>query len=176
MKTSRTILVLCFWIVCLTFPLLSRGEERFRGAWIATVANIDWPSQEAVGNTLQQQSEMIFLLDSLQSLGMNAIIFQVRPTADALYYSELEPVSLWLTGETGSWGTQMPYDPLEFVLHEAHARGIEVHVWLNPYRLTLKDYPLPESTAHILKACAFQYNNQCCDSTVSCGSGNAGVC
>ena len=160
MKTSRTILVLCFWIVCLTFPLLLRGEERFRGAWIATVANIDWPSQEAVGNTLQQQSEMIFLLDSLQSLGMNAIIFQVRPTADALYYSELEPVSLWLTGETGSWGTQMPYDPLEFVLHEAHARGIEVHVWLNPYRLTLKDYPLPESTAHILKACAFQYNNQ----------------
>ena len=160
MKTSRTILVLCFWIVCLTFPLLLRGEERFRGAWIATVANIDWPSQEAVGNTLQQQSEMIFLLDSLQSLGMNAIIFQVRPTADALYYSELEPVSLWLTGKTGSWGTQMPYDPLEFVLHEAHARGIEVHVWLNPYRLTLKDYPLPESTAHILKACAFQYNNQ----------------
>ena len=135
-------------------------NRRFRGAWIATVANIDWPSAEAVGNTMQQQSEMLFLLDSLQSLGINAIIFQVRPTADALYYSELEPVSLWLTGKTGSWGTQMPYDPLEFVLHEAHARNMEVHVWLNPYRLTLKDYPLPEATAHILKAAAFQYNNQ----------------
>ena len=133
---------------------------RFRGAWIATVANIDWPSAEAVGNSLQQQQEMLFLLDSLQSLGVNAIIFQVRPTADALYYSELEPVSLWLTGKTGSWRTQMPYDPLAFVLREAHARDMEVHVWINPYRLTLKDYPLPEATAHILKACAFQYNNQ----------------
>ena len=150
------------------FILLSRAlctyaeprAPRFRGAWIATVANIDWPSAEAVGNSLRQQQEMLFLLDSLQSLGVNAIIFQVRPTADALYYSELEPVSLWLTGKTGSWGVQMPYDPLAFVLREAHARDMEVHVWINPYRLTLKDYPLPEATAHILKACAFQYNNQ----------------
>lgn len=149
--------------ILLSLALCTYAEPRaprFRGAWIATVANIDWPSAEAVGNSLQQQQEMLFLLDSLQSLGVNAIIFQVRPTADALYYSELEPVSLWLTGKTGSWGTQMPYDPLAFVLREAHARGMEVHVWINPYRLTLKDYPLPEATAHVLKACAFQYNNQ----------------
>lgn len=149
--------------ILLSLALCTYAEPRaprFRGAWIATVANIDWPSAEAVGNSLQQQQEMLFLLDSLQSLGVNAIIFQVRPTADALYYSELEPVSLWLTGKTGSWGVQMPYDPLAFVLREAHARDMEVHVWINPYRLTLKDYPLPEATAHILKACAFQYNNQ----------------
>ena len=149
--------------ILLSLALCTYAEPRaprFRGAWIATVANIDWPSAEAVGNSLRQQQEMLFLLDSLQSLGVNAIIFQVRPTADALYYSELEPVSLWLTGKTGSWGVQMPYDPLAFVLREAHARGMEVHVWINPYRLTLKDYPLPEATAHILKACAFQYNNQ----------------
>lgn len=149
--------------ILLSLALCTYAEphaSRFRGAWIATVANIDWPSAEAVGNSLRQQQEMVFLLDSLQSLGVNAIIFQVRPTADALYYSELEPVSLWLTGKTGSWRTQMPYDPLAFVLREAHARGMEVHVWINPYRLTLKDYPLPEATAHILKACAFQYNNQ----------------
>ena len=149
--------------ILLSLALCTYAEPRaprFRGAWIATVANIDWPSASAVGNSLRQQQEMLFLLDSLQSLGVNAIIFQVRPTADALYYSELEPVSLWLTGKTGSWGVQMPYDPLAFVLREAHARGMEVHVWINPYRLTLKDYPLPEATAHILKACAFQYNNQ----------------
>ena len=149
--------------ILLSLALCTYAEpraSRFRGAWIATVANIDWPSASAVGNSLRQQQEMLFLLDSLQSLGVNAIIFQVRPTADALYYSELEPVSRWLTGKTGRWGVQMPYDPLELVLREAHARGMEVHVWLNPYRLTLKDYPLPEATAHVLKACAFQYNNQ----------------
>ena len=149
--------------ILLSLALCTYAEPRaprFRGAWIATVANIDWPSAEAVGNSLRQQQEMLFLLDSLQSLGVNAIIFQVRPTADALYYSELEPVSRWLTGKTGRWGVQMPYDPLAFVLREAHARDMEVHVWINPYRLTLKDYPLPEATAHILKACAFQYNNQ----------------
>ena len=116
----------------------------FRGAWIATVANIDWPSSKAVGNTEAQQAEMIWILDSLQSLGINAIIFQVRPTADALYYSELEPVSHWLTGKQGSWpnakanaNANAPWDPLEWTIDEAHKRGIEVHAWLNPYRVNL---------------------------------------
>ena len=114
-----------------------RGEVVFRGAWIATVANIDWPTPEAVGNTDLQQSEMIFLLDSLHSIGINAIIFQVRPTADALYRSEYEPVSHWLTGKQGSWGEQTPYDPLQWTTEQAHARNMEVHVWLNPYRVNL---------------------------------------
>ena len=106
----------------------------FRGAWIATVANIDWPSTEAVGITDKQQEEMLFLLDSLQSLGINAIIFQVRPTADALYYSELEPTSHWLTGTQGD---SLEWDPLEWTIEQAHARNMEVHVWLNPYRVNL---------------------------------------
>ena len=110
-------------------------EVPFRGAWIATVANIDWPSPEAIGNTHLQQSEMLFLLDSLQALGINAVIFQVRPTADALYYSELEPVSHWLTGKQGSWLEQTPWDPLEWTIEQAQERGMEVHVWLNPYRV-----------------------------------------
>ena len=127
----------------------------FRGAWIATVANIDWPSAEAVGNTEAQQAEMIFLLDSLQSLGINAIVFQARPTSDALYHSELEPISHWLTGKQGSWNTSsqpslkerelLPlgetgerfWDPLEWTIKQAHARDMEVHVWLNPYRMNL---------------------------------------
>lgn len=109
----------------------------FRGAWIATVANIDWPSPEAVGNTEKQQSEMVWILDSLESLGINAIIFQVRPTSDALYQSELEPVAHWLTGTQGAWGEQTPWDPLEWTIEEAHARNMEVHVWLNPYRVNL---------------------------------------
>ena len=80
---------------------------------------------------------MLFLLDSLQSIGINAVIFQVRPTADALYLSEYEPVSHWLTGTQGSWGDQEPWDPLAWTIEQAHSRGMEVHVWLNPYRVNL---------------------------------------
>ena len=77
---------------------------------------------------------MIWLLDSLEAIGINAIIFQVRPTADALYYSELEPTSHWLTGKQG--GT-LTWDPLEWTIQQAHQRNMEVHVWLNPYRVNL---------------------------------------
>ena len=104
MNSKRNITILTCILSLLFLPpigglrgSLGLASVAFRGAWIATVANIDWPSPEAVGNTSEQQSEMIFLLDSLQSIGINAIIFQVRPTADALYDSQLEPVSHWLT-------------------------------------------------------------------------------
>ena len=121
-------------VVLLLLCLSAHAEIAFRGAWIATVANIDWPSVEAVGNDSLQKSEMVWILDSLQSLGINAVIFQVRPTADALYFSELEPSSHWLTG---TQGVPLTYDPLEWTIHEAHKRNMEVHVWLNPYRVNL---------------------------------------
>lgn len=125
-------------VAILSLPLYGGdGGGFFRGAWIATVANIDWPSAEAVGNTEKQQAEMTWLLDSLERIGINAIIFQVRPTADALYKSEYEPVSHWLTGTQGSWGEQTPWDPLEWTIEQAHAHHMEVHVWLNPYRVNL---------------------------------------
>lgn len=127
--------ILVFILYSFSVAVLQAGAEvSFRGAWIATVANIDWPSKEAVGNTDKQQAEMTWILDSLQSLGINAIIFQVRPTADALYYSELEPVSHWLTGKQGS---ALSWDPLAWTIEEAHQRNMEVHVWLNPYRVNL---------------------------------------
>ena len=136
----------------------------FRGAWIATVANIDWPTPEAVGNTGKQQEEMLFLLDSLHSIGINAIIFQVRPTADALYLSELEPISNWLTGSQGVWGGQAEWDPLEFVTEEAHKRDMDVHVWLNPYRVNLAKAPVTAMWQnHIFKSNPewfWQYNGQ----------------
>ncbi len=144
MAKLRNILVFCL----LSFSVAVFGQVTFRGAWIATVANIDWPSQEAVGNTEKQQEEMIFLLDSLHAIGINAIIFQVRPTADALYRSNYEPVSHWLTGKQGVWNTDVQmvnvkcpngkcYDPLAWTINEAHKRHMEVHVWLNPYRVNL---------------------------------------
>ena len=134
MVKLRNIIV---FVLC-TLSLCSlKAEIGFRGAWIATVANIDWPSADAVGYTDMQQEEMTWLLDSLQSIGINAIIFQVRPTADALYYSEIEPVSHWLTGTQGSWGEQQAWDPLQWTIEQAHKRHMEVHVWLNPYRVNL---------------------------------------
>lgn len=135
MAGLRNILVCTLYsVLCI---LSASAEISFRGAWIATVANIDWPSAEAVGNTEKQKNEMIFLLDSLESLGLNAVILQVRPTADALYLSEMEPVSHWLTGTQGSWNEQEPWDPLAWTITEAHERNMEVHVWLNPYRVNL---------------------------------------
>ena len=110
------------------------GLMPFRGAWIATVANIDWPSEQAIGDTERQKQEMLFLLDSLESIGINAIIFQVRPTADALYKSDYEPSSHWLTGKQGD---SLTWDPLKWTIEEAHLRHMEVHVWLNPYRVNL---------------------------------------
>ena len=134
-----------YFILLLFVAFSAKAEISFRGAWIATVANIDWPSEQAVGNTVLQQAEMVWLLDSLQRLGINAIIFQVRPTADALYYSEHEPVSHWMTGTQGSWEyhtdsidrVQESWDPLKWTIEQAHTRNMEVHVWLNPYRVNL---------------------------------------
>ena len=131
MGKLRNIVVLC---LCSLFFVQTRAEIAFRGAWIATVANIDWPSEEAVGDMEKQQAEMIWLLDSLESIGINAIIFQVRPTADALYKSELEPTSHWLVGTQGG---NLSWDPLEWTIKQAHQRHMEVHVWLNPYRVNL---------------------------------------
>ncbi|SDR91356.1 glycoside hydrolase family 10 protein [Christiangramia echinicola] len=106
--------------------------EEFRAAWIATVANINWPSKSGL-STYQQQQEALKLLDFLKSHNFNAVIFQVRPQADALYQSELEPWSYFLTGEQGK-APDPYYDPLDFWIKEAHKRGLELHVWLNPYR------------------------------------------
>ena len=106
--------------------------KEFRAAWVATVANINWPSKPGL-STEQQQKEAIALLDFLRAHHFNAVIFQVRPQADALYKSVLEPWSYYLTGKQG----QAPdpyYDPLEFWVEAAHDRGLELHVWLNPYR------------------------------------------
>lgn len=106
--------------------------REFRAAWIATVANINWPGEPGLSSEKQQQ-EAIELLDLLVAHNYNAVIFQVRPQADALYSSTLEPWSYYLTGKQG----QRPepyYDPLQFWIEEAHKRGLELHAWLNPYR------------------------------------------
>ena len=112
--------------------ILPEIPREFRAAWIATVANINWPSRNNL-STEQQKNEAIYLLDLLKNNNFNAVIFQARPAADAFYKSDLEPWSYFLTGTTGK--APFPYyDPLEFWIEEAHKRGIEFHVWLNPFR------------------------------------------
>lgn len=112
--------------------ILPEIKREFRGVWIATVANINWPSKNNL-STAQQQAEAVALLDLIAENNFNAVIFQARPSADALYKSDLEPWSFFLTGETGKAPSPF-YDPLEFWIAEAHKRGLELHVWLNPYR------------------------------------------
>ena len=108
------------------------AEREFRAAWVATVANINWPSKPGL-TVDQQKSEAVALLDLLRQNNFNAVVFQVRPHCDAMYSSELEPWSYYLTGEQGR-APEPWYDPLQFWIDEAHARGIELHAWLNPYR------------------------------------------
>jgi uncharacterized lipoprotein YddW (UPF0748 family) len=107
-------------------------EREFRGVWIATVANIDWPSRRDLGAEAQQQ-ELARLFDLAKELGFNTIVLQVRPAGDALYASEIEPWSEYLTGEMGR-APEPFWDPLAFAVRQAHARGLELHAWFNPYR------------------------------------------
>jgi uncharacterized lipoprotein YddW (UPF0748 family) len=102
-----------------------------RGVWIATVSNIDWPSVASRGDAERQKTELRMLLDRAAADGMNAVIFQVRSGADALYASPLEP---WAGLLTGTPGTDPGFDPLAFAVDEAHARGLELHAWFNPFR------------------------------------------
>jgi uncharacterized lipoprotein YddW (UPF0748 family) len=106
--------------------------REFRAVWVATVGNMDWPSRPGL-TTAEQQAELLAILDKLVQLRMNAIVLQVRPAADALYESRLEPWSDVLTGEMGR-APEPYYDPLAFAVGEAHKRGLELHAWINPYR------------------------------------------
>jgi uncharacterized lipoprotein YddW (UPF0748 family) len=107
------------------------GEE-MRAVWIATVKNIDFPVNK-YSSVEEQKQEFIDMLDYFSEIGINAIIFQVRPAADAFYKSEIEPWSEWLTGKQGKAPDPF-YDPLEFYIEEAHKRNIEFHAWINPFR------------------------------------------
>ncbi|HST06781.1 MAG TPA: family 10 glycosylhydrolase [Gemmatimonadaceae bacterium] len=108
------------------------APREFRGVWVASVENIDWPSQPGL-STQEQKDELLGILDRAAALHLNAVILQVRPAADALYASPLEPWSEYLTGQMGKAPNPW-YDPLEFAVTEAHRRGLELHAWFNPYR------------------------------------------
>lgn len=105
-------------------------QREMRGLWIATVANIDWPSSRTL-TADQQRAELIDILERARAAGLNTIVFHVRPAGDAVYQSSFEP---WASLLTGAQGTSPGYDPLTFAIQEAHARGMELHAWVNPFR------------------------------------------
>lgn len=124
-------------------------RSEFRAAWIATVANIDWPTKPGLPVSTQR-AELIGLLDLAAELNLNAVVLQVRPACDALYRSELEPWSEFLTGEMGR-PPDGDWDPLETAIEEAHSRGIELHAWFNPYRASHPQGKGPFSPQHVSK-------------------------
>lgn len=133
--------------------------REFRGAWVATVANIDWPSAPGLPvETLR--SEMLSILDSASRIHLNALVLQVRPSCDAIYPSTLEPWSEYLTGQSGTppvlangqasgSATNPVYDPLAEWVRESHARGIELHAWFNPFRARHFRATKPDAPTHI---------------------------
>ncbi|HSQ87293.1 family 10 glycosylhydrolase [Romboutsia sp.] len=127
------VLILSLVIIFTTFKLdtFANNDTEMRAAWISTVYNIDWPSTK--NNPTEQQNEYVELLDKLKSVGINTVVVQVRPKGDALYKSNINPWSEYLTGTQGK---DPGYDPLPFLIDEAHKRGMEFHAWFNPYRVT----------------------------------------
>lgn len=141
-------LLACFSVTKTEAQPASPNYE-FRGVWVATVDNIDWPSKKTL-TIAEQKAEFIRLLDMHQRNGMNAVVVQVRPAGDALYPSQYEPWSEFLTGKQGLPPSPL-YDPLEFMISETHKRGMEFHAWLNPYRAVFNILRSSVSPAHLTK-------------------------
>jgi uncharacterized lipoprotein YddW (UPF0748 family) len=108
-------------------------KQQMRAEWIASVTNIDWPSRQGL-SAEEQQAELVRWYDEAVELGLNAVVVQVRPTADAFWPSPHEPWSVWLSGQQG---VDPGYDPLAFAVAEAHERNLEFHGWFNPYRVSM---------------------------------------
>jgi uncharacterized lipoprotein YddW (UPF0748 family) len=123
--------------------------REFRGVWVASVRNLDWPSKPGL-SPARAKAELVALLDRAAALGLNAVLLQVRPAGDALYQSSIEPWSEYLTGRQGVAPVPL-WDPLAFAVEQAHARGLELHAWFNPYRAREPSAKGPLASTHIAR-------------------------
>lgn len=146
MKTALIYFFVCF---VFTLELSAQSNPEFRGVWVASVTNIDWPTKGNY-NSDSQKVEFIRLLDMHKANGMNAMVVQIRPATDAFYPSPYEPWSEWLTGKQGQPPSPY-YDPLKFMLEETHKRGMEFHAWMNPYRAEFNINTTVVSPTHITR-------------------------
>ena len=127
---KKYLLLITIGIMCCAGAMAAKHE--FRATWFATVTNIDWPTASNL-TVNQQKAELIAILDKLQAGNINAVCLQVRSQGDALYKSSYEP---WAVALTGTRGKDPGYDPLEYAIQEAHNRGMELHAWVNPFRMS----------------------------------------
>jgi uncharacterized lipoprotein YddW (UPF0748 family) len=145
----KSYILVFYFSFLISYSSFTQPQYEFRAVWIATVDNIDWPIKRIV-NVDSQKTEYIRQLEMHKKNGMNAVIVQVRPAADAFYPSQYEPWSQWLTGIQGKPPSPY-YDPLQFMIEEAHKRGLEFHAWCNPYRADFKIDSSSIAPAHITK-------------------------
>ena len=145
MKNIKKIfIIILFFVYCLNIVLaddLKKSDEKIKGIWIATVLNIDYPS-EGTTDVSKIKTEALDILNDVQSMGLNTIFLQVRPTADAFYNSDIFPTSKYLTGKQGL-ALEDNFDVLKFWIDEAHKRNLKIHAWLNPYRITKNEANKP---------------------------------
>jgi uncharacterized lipoprotein YddW (UPF0748 family) len=153
--SKSPIILLAVFLTYFNSSSLAGPKREMRAIWIASVVNIDWPTRSGL-TTLQQQQELIELLDLVSEWNMNTVIMQIRPAADAFYPSPFEPWSQWLTGTQGKAPSPY-YDPLDFAIKECRRRGIDIHLWLNPYRAemdtarhgTIRKSSYPKKSQHV---------------------------
>lgn len=136
-------------ITQITHPTLQR---EMRGAWVATVANIDWPTKKGLSSA-EMLAEIKAMVAAAKLMNLNALMLQVRPTCDAIYPSELEPWSEFVTGQSGKAPQELepgvPFDPLQAWIKECHANAIELHAWFNPFRARHFETKLPDAPNHV---------------------------
>ena len=142
--------LLLLFVLLLSLQIVAQPKREFRGAWIQCVNG-----QFQGMSTQKMQETLIYQLNELQKTGVNAIIFQVRPECDALYQSNIEPWSRFLTGQQGR-APQPYWDPLQWMIEQCHARGMELHAWINPYRAKTKG-----TTALATNHIAVQHPERC---------------
>lgn len=145
----KEILLGLIMVLALSVQAQKEPVREFRAAWIATVANIDWPTRKDL-SAEDQKREITELFDIMKANNFNAVIVQVRPVADAFYQSQYEPWSRYLTGTQGV-APNPYYDPLAFMVEEAHKRCLEFHAWVNPYRALMNKYKNPNPENHVTR-------------------------
>ena len=134
MKKALPLIILLATCIA-TSIFAQQPKHEFRATWLATVSGIDWPQTKATSSSTRetQKKELTDILDKMKAGNMNAVCMQVRSLCDAMYKSSYEP---WSVSLTGTRGKDPGYDPLAFAIDEAHKRGMELHVWVNPFRVT----------------------------------------